>query len=76
VNIFLYISVKMYYQCVVIFELLVSCVLPLCVIAFTYIIIARHLVESSCSISGGHKILNTKHAEILQKLWWDLLLFF
>jgi hypothetical protein len=42
-----------YYQHVVIFELLVFCVLPLCVIAFSYVMIARHLVESSCSISEG-----------------------
>ena len=42
-----------YYQHVVIFELLVSCVLPLCVIAFTYITTARHLVESSRAISEG-----------------------
>jgi len=40
-----------YYQHVVIFELLVSCVLPLCVIAFTYIMTARILVESSRSLS-------------------------
>jgi hypothetical protein len=39
-----------YYQDVVIFELLVSCVLPLCVIAFSYIMTARHLVESSRNI--------------------------
>jgi len=42
-----------YYQHVVIFQLLVSCVLPLCVIAFCYIVTARHLVESSRSISEG-----------------------
>ena len=42
-----------YYQRVVIFEVLVSCVLPLCVIAFTYIMTARHLVKSSRSISEG-----------------------
>jgi len=42
-----------YYQHVVIFELLTSCVVPLCVIAFTYITTARHLVESSRSISEG-----------------------
>jgi len=58
-----------YYQHVVIFELLVTCVLPLCVIAFTYIMTSHHLVESSCSVSEGtqnplvlylkgHKILN------------------
>jgi len=44
-----------YYHRVVIFELLVSYVLPLCVIAFTYIMTARHLVESSRSISEGTK---------------------
>ena len=40
-----------YYQRVAIFHLLVSCVLPLCVIAFSYIRTARHLVECSCSLS-------------------------
>jgi len=44
---------KTYYQNVVIFELLVSCVLPLCVIAFSYIMSARHLAESSRAISEG-----------------------
>jgi len=39
-----------YYQRVVIFELLASCA-PLCVIALTYIMSARHLVESSPSRS-------------------------
>jgi len=42
-----------YYRLVVIFELLVSCVLPMCVFAFSYAMIARHLVENSCSISEG-----------------------
>jgi len=42
-----------YYQRVVIFELLVSCVLPLCVIAFSYIMTARHLLEKSHAISEG-----------------------
>jgi hypothetical protein len=42
-----------YYRRVVIFELLVSCVLPLCVIAFTYIMAAGRLVKSSRSISEG-----------------------
>jgi len=40
-----------YYKYVVVFELLVSCVLPLCVIAFTYIMTAHHLFKSSCPIS-------------------------
>jgi hypothetical protein len=40
-----------YYKRVVIFELLVSCVLPLCVIGFSYITTARHLVISSRPIS-------------------------
>jgi hypothetical protein len=42
-----------YYVLVVIFELLVSCVLPLCVVAFSYIMAARLLVESSRPISEG-----------------------
>jgi len=51
-----------YYRHVVIFEILASCVLPLCVIAFTYIMTARHLVESSRSISEGtqNPQLNTR----------------
>ena len=46
----------------VIFELLVSCVLPLCVIAYSYIMIALHLVKSSRSISEGtqNRQLNTR----------------
>jgi len=42
-----------YYQQVVIFELLVSCILPLTVISFSYIKIVRHLVENSRAISEG-----------------------
>jgi len=51
VNIF--VSSTTYYQPVVIFELLVFCLLPFIVIAFCYIKIVRHLVESSRSISEG-----------------------
>ena len=40
-----------FYWYVVVFELLVSCVLPLCAVAFSYIMTARHLVESFRSIS-------------------------
>jgi len=40
-----------YYLLVVIFELLVSCVIPLLVIAFSYIMTACHLVEMSSSMS-------------------------
>jgi len=42
-----------YYNLVVIFELLVSCVLPLCAIAFSYVMTARHLMESSRSLFEG-----------------------
>jgi hypothetical protein len=42
---------KIYYETVVVFELCVSCLLPLCVIAFSYIMTARHLVESSGSVA-------------------------
>jgi hypothetical protein len=36
-----------YYQPLVVFQLLVSCVFPLCVIAFSYITTACHLVKSA-----------------------------
>jgi hypothetical protein len=39
-----------YYQLVVIFQLLVSCVFPLCVIAFCYILTARELMNSYGSL--------------------------
>jgi hypothetical protein len=42
-----------YYHNVVIFELLVSCVLPLFVVAFSYVMTARRLVESSRGIYEG-----------------------
>jgi hypothetical protein len=42
-----------YYHHAVILELLVSCVLPLCVVAFSYLMTARSLVESSRGISEG-----------------------
>jgi hypothetical protein len=42
-----------YYQRVVIFELLVSCVLPLCVIVFTHSMTARHLAKRLPSIFHG-----------------------
>ena len=42
-----------HYRFVVIFELIVSCVLPLCVVAFSYVMTACRLAESSRSISEG-----------------------
>jgi hypothetical protein len=44
-----------YYHLVFIFELLVSCVLPVRVVAFSYVMTARLIVESSFSISEGTK---------------------
>jgi hypothetical protein len=41
-----------YYKRVVVFELFVSCAYPVCVIAFTYIMTARHLVKCSFPISA------------------------
>jgi hypothetical protein len=46
-----YTNCKTYYKMVVLFELLVSYVIPLCVIAFCYIMTARHLVKSAVPIS-------------------------
>jgi hypothetical protein len=45
------IFIKTYYEYVVIFEFFMSCVLPLCVIAFSYIMTARHLMKSAQPIS-------------------------
>ena len=42
-----------YYNFVVIFELLVSCVLPLFVVGFSYVMTARHLVDWSPFVSEG-----------------------
>jgi hypothetical protein len=44
-------SCIMYHRTFVIFELLVSCVLPLCRIAFPYIMTARHLAKSALRLS-------------------------
>ena len=41
---------KKYYELVFMFEHLLSCVIPLRVFAFFYIMTARHLVESSFSV--------------------------
>ena len=51
-----------YYKLVVAFELLVSCVYPLCLIAFSYIMTVRYLVKSSCPIYEETKIpqMNTR----------------
>jgi lysylphosphatidylglycerol synthetase-like protein (DUF2156 family) len=51
-----------YNERVVLFELLVSCVLPLCLIAFSYIMTARHLLKSADPISEGtqNPQLNTR----------------
>jgi hypothetical protein len=57
-----------YYQRVVIFELLVPCVLPLCVIAFTYIMTARHLVQSSCTVSEGTQYPQLKNRRNTAKM--------
>jgi Leucine-rich repeat (LRR) protein len=42
---------QIYYTKVVVFELLVACILPLCVIVFSYVMAARHLVKSALPIS-------------------------
>jgi hypothetical protein len=60
-EVFMYTRYTTYYKRVVIFELLVSCVLPLCVIGFTYITTARHLVQNSRISEGTRNVqLNTR----------------
>ena len=51
-----------YYQLLTTFQLLVFCVLPFCVIAFSYVMKARHLLESSCSLfeEAQNSRLNTR----------------
>jgi hypothetical protein len=51
-----------YYHYVFLFNLSVSCVIPLCVIAFSYIMTACHLARNSRSISEGtqNHQLNTR----------------
>jgi hypothetical protein len=51
---------KSYNKRVVLFELLVSCALPLCVIAFSYIMAARHLLKSALPMSDN---IEHPHAE-------------
>jgi len=65
-----------YYKRVVVFELFVSCVYPLCVIAFTYTMTARHLVKSSFPISEETQNPKLNTRKMLLSLWWGLLLFF
>jgi hypothetical protein len=67
---------KTYYQHVVVFELLVSCVLPLCVIAFSYVIAARHLVESTVSISKWTQSHQLKRRKNTAKIMVGLIFVF
>jgi hypothetical protein len=63
-----------YYQRVAIFYVLVFCILPLCVIAFSYIMTFCHLLKSRFSLSETHNARqNTRNNTA--KLCWDLLLF-
>jgi hypothetical protein len=50
----LYLLFTNYYQRVFIFFLLVSCVLPLCVIAFCYVMTFCHLLKNHFSLSETH----------------------
>lgn len=65
-----------YYKRVVVFELFVSCVYPLCVIAFTYTMTARHLVNSSFPISEETQNPKRNTRKNAAKLVVGLLLFF
>jgi hypothetical protein len=55
-------GITSYYHYVVIFDLLVSCVIPLCVIVFSYTMTALHLLKNPCSLSEGtqNPQLNTR----------------
>jgi hypothetical protein len=51
-----------YYQHVALFHLLVTCVFPMCVIAFCYLRMARNLVQISCSLpqEAQNPLLNVR----------------
>jgi len=49
-----YLWLTKYYPRVTIFRLLVSCVLPLCMIVFSYVIMSRHLLKKPFSSSETH----------------------
>jgi hypothetical protein len=57
-------------QAAVIFEFLLSCVLLVCDGLHIHHY-RSHLVEFSFSISEKTQNPQEKHAEILQRLWWD-----
>jgi Leucine-rich repeat (LRR) protein len=61
-----------YYQLYVIFHLLVSCVFPLCVIVFSYIMTARHLVKFFDPIFEETKIPQTNTRKITAKILFGL----
>jgi hypothetical protein len=65
-----------YYQCVVIFDLLVSCVIPLCLIAFSYIMTSRHLVKNSCALSEGTQNPQLNTRKITAKVVLGLIIVF
>jgi Leucine-rich repeat (LRR) protein len=69
---------RKYYQHVVTFQLFVACVIPLCVIAFSYIMTAHHLVESSCSLSresqNPHHNTRTNTAKVVLGLTFVFLI--
>jgi hypothetical protein len=67
---------KHYYQHLAIFHLLVYCVIPLRVIAFSYIMTARHLVDSSCSLSEETQNLQLKTRKNTAKVVLGLTLLF
>jgi len=67
---------KTYYQHVVVFELLVYCVIPLCVVAFSYIMAARHLVESVVFISEWTKSPQLKRRKNTAKIMVGLAFIF
>jgi ABC-type protease/lipase transport system fused ATPase/permease subunit len=58
---------KNYYHFVVIFELLVSCVIPFCLVAFSNVITARHLVENSRFVSEATQNPQLKTRRIIAK---------
>jgi hypothetical protein len=65
-----------YYLYVVIFNALVYCVIPLCLIAFCYIMASRHLVKDSDAISEGTQKPQLNTRKITAKVLLGLIIVF
>jgi hypothetical protein len=65
-----------YYHYLAIFDLLLSCVIPLCFIAFSYIMTSSHLVKDSGALSEGTQNPQLNTRKITAKVVLGLIIIF